>query len=267
MLLLITALIQSPVGLAFVVSFVAGMATALGALAVLFIRRLSQTTEDILLSTAAGIMLAASFFSLILPGIEYGTVEFGGKVTAVLVIIAGIALGALLLWSLHHFVPHEHLHLGREGPDTARIKRIWLFVFAITLHNLPEGIAVGVGMMQENTVAGATLALGIGLQNIPEGLAVSVALLTVGYRRSTAIWVGVVSGLVEPIGGLFGGLAVWLAQPLLSLFLGVAAGAMLFVISDEIIPETHRRDEYSHVTFALLAGFALMMFLDVVLAQ
>lgn len=267
MLLLITALIQSPVGLAFVVSFVAGMATALGALAVLFIRRLSQTTEDILLSTAAGIMLAASFFSLILPGIEYGTVEFGGKVTAVLVIIAGIALGALLLWSLHHFVPHEHLHLGREGPDTARIKRIWLFVFAITLHNLPEGIAVGVGMMQENTVAGATLALGIGLQNVPEGLAVSVALLTVGYRRSTAIWVGVVSGLVEPIGGLFGGLAVWLAQPLLSLFLGVAAGAMLFVISDEIIPETHRRDEYSHVTFALLAGFALMMFLDVVLAQ
>ena len=266
MLLLITALVQSPIGSAFVASFVAGMATAIGSLAVLFIRRLSHTTEDILLSTAAGIMLAASFFSLILPGIEYGKGQFGDEVTAVLVVIAGISIGALLLWSLHHFVPHEHLHLGREGPETTRIKRIWLFVFAITLHNLPEGIAVGVGMMQENTTAGVTLALGIGLQNIPEGLAVSVALLTVGYRRSTAIWVGIASGLVEPVGGLLGGVAVWLVQPLLSLFLGVAGGAMLYVISDEIIPETHRRDEYSHVTFALLAGFSLMMFLDVVFA-
>jgi len=267
MLLLISAVIQSPVGLAFVASFFAGMATAIGSLAVVFIRRLSRTTEDILLSTAAGIMLAASFFSLILPGIEYGTLQFEGEAQAVLTVIAGITIGALMLWSLHHFVPHEHLHLGREGPDTMRIKRIWLFVFAITLHNLPEGMAVGVGMMQENTTAGATLALGIGLQNIPEGLAVSVALLSVGYRRSTAIWVGIASGLVEPMGGLFGGILVWIAQPLLSLFLGVAAGAMLYVISDEIIPETHRRDEYSHVTFALLAGFSLMMFLDVVLGQ
>lgn len=264
MLLLITALIQSPVGGAFVASFAAGMATALGSLAVLFIRRLSQTTEDILLSTAAGIMLAASFFSLILPGIEYATLQFGGEVPGVLVVIAGIAVGALMLWSLHHFVPHEHIHLGREGPDTVRVKRIWLFVFAITLHNLPEGMAVGVGMMQENITAGATLALGIGLQNIPEGLAVSVALLSVGYRRSTAIWVSIASGLVEPLGGLLGGTLVWIAAPFLSLFLGVAAGAMLFVISDEIIPETHRRGEHSHITFALLAGFVLMMFLDVV---
>lgn len=265
MQLFISTLVQSPVGLAFVVSLVAGMATAIGASAVLFIRRLSRVTEDVLLSTAAGIMLAASFFSLILPGIEYGIEQFGNEVKAVLMVIGGIAIGALLLWSLHHFVPHEHLRLGREVPETTRIKRIWLFVFAITLHNLPEGIAVGVGMMQENTTAGATLALGIGLQNIPEGLAVSVALLSVGYRRSTAILVGSASGLVEPVGGLLGSFAVWLVQPMLSLFLGVAGGAMLFVISDEIIPETHRRDEYSHVTFALLAGFSLMMFLDVVL--
>lgn len=266
MLLLITALIQSPIGAAFMASFVAGMATGIGSLAVFFVRRLSQTTEDILLSTAAGIMLAASFFSLILPGIEYGTLQFDGEAQGVLVVIAGIALGALMLWSLHHFVPHEHLHLGREGPDSRRISRIWLFVFAISLHNLPEGMAVGVGMMQENMTAGTTLALGIALQNIPEGLAVAVALLSVGYRRSTAIGVSIASGLVEPLGGLLGGILVWIAQPFLPLFLGVAAGAMLFVISDEIIPETHRRDEYSHVTFALLAGFVLMMFLDVVFA-
>jgi len=256
----------SHIPLAFVASFLAGMATAIGALAVLFIRCLSQMLEDTLLSIAAGIMLAASIFSLILPGIDYATVLLGGKVLAVLVVIVGIGLGALLLWSLHHLVPHEHLHMGREGPEAARLKRIWLFVFAITLHNLPEGIAVGVGMMQQDIAAGAALAMGIGLQNIPEGLAVSVALLSVGYRRSVSIWAGIASGLVEPLGGLFGAVAVWLAQPLLPLFLGLAAGAMLFVISDEIIPETHRRDQHSHVTFALLGGFALMMFLDVVLS-
>lgn len=255
----------SHIPLAFVASFLAGSATALGSFAVLFIRRLSQVLEDVLLSVAAGIMLAASVFSLILPGIDYATLQFGSKVLAVLVVTLGIGTGALLLWSLHHLVPHEHLHMGREGPEAARMKRIWLFVFAITLHNLPEGIAVGVGMMQQDIAAGAALALGIGLQNIPEGLAVSVALLTVGYRRSTAVWVGIASGLVEPLGGVFGAIAVWLAQPLLPLFLGTAAGAMLFVISDEIIPETHRRDAHSHVTFALLGGFALMMFLDVVL--
>lgn len=254
----------SHIPLAFIASFLAGSATAIGSFAVLFIRRLSQVLEDILLSIAAGIMLAASIFSLVLPGIEYATVQLGSEVLAVLIVIAGIGLGALMLWSLHHLVPHEHLHLGREGPEAARVKRIWLFVFAITLHNLPEGIAVGVGMMQQDIAAGAALALGIGLQNIPEGLAVSVALMTVGYRRSIAIGVGVASGLVEPVGGLFGAVAVWLAEPLLPLFLGLAAGAMLFVISDEIIPETHRRDEHSHVTFALLGGFAFMMFLDVV---
>lgn len=260
-----SVVIGSQIPLAFLASFIAGNATAIGSLAVLFIRQLSQVLEDILLSLAAGIMLAASFFSLIVPGIDYATVQFGNKVPAVLLVISGIGIGAVLLWSLHHLVPHEHLHMGREGPEGARMKRIWLFVFAITLHNLPEGIAVGVGMMQQDLAAGGALALGIGLQNIPEGLAVSVALLTVGYRRRTAILVGIASGLVEPVGGLFGAVAVWLAQPLLPLFLGVAAGAMLFVISDEIIPETHRRDVHSHVTFALLAGFALMMFLDVVL--
>lgn len=266
MLLLFTTLIQSPIGMAFVVSFVAGMATAVGSLAVLFVRTLSRTAEDILLSIAAGIMLAASIFSLILPGIDHGTAAFGGEVEGLLVVIAGIALGVLLLWSLQHLIPHEHLHLGREGPEAVRIKRIWLFVLAISLHNLPEGIAVGVGMMQENTSAGLTLALGIALQNIPEGMAVSVALLSVGYRRVTAIGVGVISGLVEPVGGLLGGLAVWVLEPLLSLFLALAAGAMMFVIFDEIIPETHRRGRHSHVTFALLAGFSVMMFLDVVFA-
>lgn len=250
--------------LAVVASFCAGMATGVGSLAVLAVRRISRTTEDVLLSGAAGIMLAASIFSLLLPGIEHASVQFGSEVPGVLVVIAGLLAGAVMLWSLNHWVPHEHLHMGREGPEGVRIKRIWLFVLAITLHNLPEGIAVGVGMMQQDTGAGISLAVGIGLQNIPEGLAVSVALLSVGYARGTALLVGVASGLVEPLGGALGGVLVWLAAPLLPFFLSLAAGAMLYVISDEVIPETHRRDASSHITFSLLGGFAAMMFLDVV---
>lgn len=256
---------ESPILLAFIASFLAGAATAIGALAAYFIRRLSRLLEDSLLSLAAGIMLAASIFSLILPGIAYATQQHDSQLLGVTVVALGIMLGALLLWWLHHLVPHEHPHLGREGPEAVRIKRIWLFVFAITLHNLPEGMAVGVGMMQQDVGAGAALALGIGLQNIPEGLAVAVALLTIGYRHGTAIAVGAASGLVEPLGGLFGALAVWLAAPLLPLLLGLAGGAMLYIISDEIIPETHRRDAHSHVTFALMGGFVVMMFLDVLL--
>ncbi|MGM0595366.1 MAG: ZIP family metal transporter [Pseudomonadota bacterium] len=250
---------------AFLASLLAGLATGIGSLAVVVVKRLSRTMEDILLSVAAGIMLAASIFSLLLPGLEHAERAFGSEFQAVLIVTAGLMLGALLMWSLNRWVPHEHLHMGREGPEAVRMKRIWLFVFAITLHNLPEGMAVGVSMMQQDTAAGISLATGIGLQNIPEGLAVSVSLLSVGYGRGTALAVGAASGLVEPLGGLLAAVLVWLAAPLLPLFLGLAAGAMLYVISDEIIPETHRRDESSHITFSLLGGFAVMMFLDVLL--
>ncbi|MCW8828788.1 MAG: ZIP family metal transporter [Gammaproteobacteria bacterium] len=255
----------SQIAVAFLASLLAGMATGLGSLAILTVQKLSRTLEDSLLSIAAGIMLAASIFSLLLPGLEHATRRFDSEVAAVVVVTAGVMLGAVLLWSLDRWVPHEHLHMGREGPEGVRIKRIWLFVFAITLHNLPEGTAVGVAMMQQDLAAGMSLAVGIGLQNIPEGLAVSVALLSVGYSRRMALGVGVASGLVEPVGGLFGALLVWLAAPLLPLFLGLAAGAMLYVITDEIIPETHRRADSSHITFSLLGGFVVMMFLDVLL--
>ena len=255
----------SQVQTAFIASLLAGSATAIGSLAVVAVRQLPRKVEDGLLSMAAGIMLAASIFSLIVPGIEQGTQVSGSQITGVFIVIGGILSGAMLLWLMNHYLPHEHLHMGREGPEGIRMKRIWLFVFAITLHNLPEGTAVGVGMMQQDPAAGESLAIGIGIQNIPEGLAVSVALLSVGYSRWMALLVGVISGLVEPVGGLFGGLMVWLAAPMLSYFLALAGGAMLYVISDEVIPETHRRDESGTITFSLLGGFCLMMLLDVVL--
>jgi len=246
-------------------SSLAGALTGLGALGVFFVRRLSPRLEDALLSSAAGIMLAASFFSLILPGIEAAKGQGFGKASAVGIVILGILSGALLVWLLHHFAPHEHFIQGHQGPDAKRLSRVWLFVITITLHNLPEGMAVGVGFAGGSYANGLSLAMGIGLQNIPEGLAVAAALLTVGYRRRTAFLISLLTGLIEGLGGLMGAGALWIAQPLLPWVLGLAAGAMLFIISDEVIPETHRRGYQTLATFSLLAGFVVMMFLDATL--
>jgi ZIP family zinc transporter len=246
-------------------SSIAGLCTAVGALAIFAIRRLSQRLEDALLSAAAGIMLAATFFSLILPGIAHAQTLTPGRPAAVGIVIIGILLGALLIHVLHRAIPHEHFVQGRQGPEAHRLKRVWLFIFTITLHNLPEGMAVGVGFSNGDIQAGLNLAVGIGLQNIPEGLAVAASLLAVGYGRGMAFLIASLTGLVEGVGGLFSVGALWLAGPLLPVILGVAAGAMLFIISDEIIPETHGRGNQGLATFSLLLGFVTMMFLDATL--
>ncbi|WP_405227092.1 ZIP family metal transporter [Lentisalinibacter sediminis] len=249
----------------FAASLVAGLGTGVGAVGVFFVRRLTDAAEDLLLSFAAGIMLAASFFSLLLPAIAYGEAEFGGRQAAVAVVIAGLLVGALALAGIHRYVPHEHFFAGREGPDTAALERIWLFIIAITLHNFPEGMAVGVGFAGGNVDNGLALATGIGIQNLPEGLAVAVSLIGAGYTRLQSWLVAFLTGLAEPIGGLFGSAAVSVAGPLMPWALAFAAGAMLFIISDEIIPETHRRGLQNIATFSLLAGFVVMMFLDATL--
>lgn len=246
-------------------SFIAGMFTGLGAFGVFFIRRLSVRLEDGLLSFAAGIMLAASFFSLLLPAIDHGELQFGGRSEAVLVAIAGLLVGAAALFSLHRYLPHEHFFSGPEGPETKALRRIWLFVIAITLHNFPEGMAVGVGFAGNDVANGISLATGIGIQNIPEGLAVAVSLIAVGYARSRAFIIGTLTGLAEPVGGLIGSVAVSFAGPFMPFALAFSAGAMLFIISDEIIPETHRRGFESLATFSLMIGFVLMMLLDATL--
>jgi ZIP family zinc transporter len=246
-------------------SLLAGLLTGVGALGVFLVRSLSPRLEDGLLSFAAGIMLAASFFSLILPAMDYGEVHFGTRQLAVLVVMAGIMAGAGGLFLMHRYLPHEHFLSGHEGPDSKLLSRIWLFVIAITLHNFPEGMAVGVGFAGGDLKNGLSLATGIGLQNIPEGLAVSVSLVAAGYSRGRAFLVGLLTGLVEPVGGVFGSLAVSVAGPLMPVALAAAAGAMLFVISDEIIPETHRRGYQTLATFSLLAGFVGMMYLDATL--
>jgi ZIP family zinc transporter len=247
-------------------SLLAGLGTGVGALGIFLIRRLNPRIEDGMLSAAAGVMLAATFFSLLLPALDRADLLTTSKFLAVAMVAGGVLLGAIGLFFVHRLVPHEHFLLGKEGPDSKRLERIWLFIIAITLHNFPEGMAVGVGFAGGDMSNGTSLAVGIGLQNVPEGFAVAISLLSIGYSRPTAFWVALLTGLVEPVGGAIGAAAVTLAEPLMPIILGLAAGAMLFVISDEIIPETHRRGYETIATFSLLGGFVAMMFLDTLFA-
>ena len=256
---------DSPIVQGFVGGLLAGLATGIGALGVYSVRRLSRAANDVLLSAAAGIMLAAVFFSLLAPGIEAALAGRGSHAGASALVSAGTLAGAGLLALVHRFVPHEHFTLGREGPEATHVRRIWLFVLAITLHNVPEGLAVGVGFGAGDVTSGVPLALGIALQNVPEGLAVAAGLSAIGYAPTRAFLLSVGTGLLEAVGALFGAAGATVAGALLPFALAFAAGAMLFVITSEIIPETAREESKLATTFALLAGFLVMMTLDVVL--
>lgn len=255
---------SSTLYLALVGSAIAGLGTGIGALPILFFRRISPNAQGIFLGFGAGVMLAATAFSLVIPGLEAG-LEFGTRLYAATLVSAGIALGGLFLWASHRFFPHEHFFKGREGSDRLGLKRAWLFIMAIAIHNFPEGLAVGVGFGGGDVANGTALAVGIGLQNIPEGLVVAVSLLAERYTQLEAIGISLLTGLVEPLGGVLGGVAVSLLRPILPVAMGFAAGAMLFVISDEIIPESHRLGYEKAATIGVMVGFVLMMVLDVVL--
>lgn len=248
------AWLDNPVLLGFLASLAAGLATGAGALPIFFLRRFSERVMDTLLGFAAGVMLAATVFSLIVPAIAAGGVWRA---------ILGLVLGGLLLEAADRLLPHFHLQPGggAEGPKSS-LRKTWLFAIAITIHNLPEGLSVGVGCGSGDLHAGLLLALAIGLQNMPEGLAVALPLLREGYSRRRAFGYATLTGLVEaPMGLLGAALVVWMA-PLLPYALAFAAGAMLYVISDEIIPETHRRGYEREATWGLMIGFCLMLALD-----
>lgn len=257
---------MGPVTLGFVASLAAGAMTAVGALPALFGRSVSRRANDALLGFAAGVMLAASFLLLIIPGFDAALESFGGPQVAAAVAGAGVMLGVGFIAALNAWIPHEHFAQGRQGPRDTELARIWLFVLAITIHNLPEGLAVGVGFGGGDVAGGTALAVGIGLQNAPEGLAVALALLACGYTRTYAFLVSSLTGLVEPAAGLLGAYAVSLSQLVLPWALTFAAGAMLYVISHKIIPETHRHGHENAATLGLAVGLVVMMFLDMAFA-
>ncbi|WP_121066517.1 ZIP family metal transporter [Chachezhania antarctica] len=253
----------SPIALGFLGSLAAGSLTAVGALPVFFGRIPSRATRDLLLGFAAGVMLAASFFSLIIPALDAAERQFDGSATPAAIVCLAILLGMGAVALMNEKIPHEHFKSGREGPDAVSLRRVWLFIIAITIHNVPEGLAVGVGFGADGLSGGLPLAIGIGLQNAPEGLAVAVSLLGEGYSRTRAWGIAALTGLVEPVGGLIGASVISLAQPLLPWGLAFAAGAMLYVISHEIIPETHRSGHQNRATLGLAFGLVIMLFLDV----
>ncbi|WP_247728790.1 ZIP family metal transporter [Halovivax limisalsi] len=249
----------------------------LGASLIFVWRNPSERALDGALGFAAGVMLAAAFTSLIIPGIEQYS---GGDPIPTLV---GVVLGAAFLDRADVIVPHAHYLLtGRRRPDVGdpadqsaldaeaerlhreRLAPVILFILAITLHNMPEGLAVGVGFGSGNVENAIALMLAIGIQNIPEGLAVSVAAINAGLdRRIYAVFAGLRAGIVEIPLAVLGALAVATMEPLLPYAMGFAAGAMLFVISDEIIPETHTRGHERIATMGVMAGVIVMLYLDV----
>ena len=245
--------------------------TALGASAVFFFKTVNRKVLDGMLGFAAGVMIAASYWSLLAPAIEM-TEEAGGIPWVPAVV--GFLLGGAFLWGVDKVLPH--LHIGYPTEEAEGLQTTWrrsvLLVLAITLHNFPEGLAVGVafGAVAANlpsaSLAGAVaLALGIGLQNFPEGMAVSVPLRREGLSRTKSFWYGQLSGAVEPFAGFLGAAAVLLMRPILPYALAFAAGAMIYVVIEELIPESQLESITDVATVGAMLGFAVMMTLDVAL--
>lgn len=247
--------------LGFIASILTGFATGAGALPIFFSSNISRKVLDSLLGFAAGVMLAATSFSLIVPAIEYG----GGGVRGAATCLVGILFGGLFLDVVDRYFPNVNLLQGPDQSQNQRMKRIWLFTVAITVHNFPEGLAVGVGFGNGDIANGISLAIAIGLQNLPEGLAVALPFVREKLPTWRAFLIALATGMAEPIGGLIGAGLVHVARSLLPFCLAFAAGAMLFVIGHEIIPETQKGIASKLATHAMLIGFVVMMFLDNVL--
>ena len=240
----------------------AALATALGTLPVLLSQRFSQRAFDTMMGFGAGVMLAACAFSLLMPALEAATAQGHSRGAAGGIVGAAVLLGALLVLVADRTVPHEHFFKGVEGRPAQAVHRTWLFVMAIVLHNVPEGLSIGVAAGAADPIAARALATGISIQDIPEGLVVALALLACGHGRVTAAAVGAASGLVEPVAAVLGAALVSASTVLLPWGLAASAGAMLYVISHEIIPESHRAGHERFATMGLIGGFVLMMVLD-----
>lgn len=261
----------SPVLWALIATLFTWGITALGAAMVFFFPSINRKLLNAMLGFAAGVMIAASFWSLLEPAIEMQR-SHGGIVWIPPVV--GFVAGGLFLYLVDRILPH--LHMGLEMKDAEGVPTSWqrsiLLVLAITLHNIPEGLAVGVafGVLNETWSpstfgAAVALALGIGIQNFPEGAAVSIPLQREGFSKAKAFWYGQLSGLVEPIAGVLGATLVVLITPILPYALSFAAGAMIFVVVEELIPESQNGQQTDISTLGALVGFALMMLLDVAL--
>ena len=240
-------------------------ATAIGSFPAFFIKTLPQKVEDSLLGASAGMMLAASVFSLLLPAIEASNYLYPtSKFMTLAVVCFGMVLGVLLLFAIDAMTPHIHRQIGHHGPQVASFSGTWLYAFTIVIHNFPEGMALGISFVQPELEIGVPLTIAIALQDIPEGLVVVLALRALGLSNAKAVLFGMVSGLMEPIGALFGVFVSSGFPQAYPIGLALSASAMIFVVSHEVIPETHRNGHQTIATLGLMTGFTVMMILDYV---
>ena len=248
--------------LVFLTALGVGGATVIGAAIGFLFKRASHALSDIILSFAAGVMLAAAVLGLILPSVEYG-----GRL-GLLITVAGIFVGAVCLNLVDRLVPHLHRFVGVEDESHVNSKagKVLLFVTAIAIHNLPEGIAAGVGFGSGETTQALLIAGGIALQNVPEGMVIIAPLLAAGIKPSRTFLLAALTGFVEVLGTLIGYFAVSVATAILPFALAFAGGTMLYIISDEMIPETHAHGHQRGATYALLVGFCLMLVTDILFA-
>ena len=242
-------------------AFGVGGATIIGSFIGFAFKKISHKFSDIVLSFASGVMLAAAVLGLILPSLEYGG-KFG-----LLITIAGIFVGALALNLIDKLVPHLHKLVGAEPEEhkNSSLSKVLLFVTAIAIHNLPEGIAAGVGFGSGDTSQALIIAGGIALQNIPEGMVIISPMLSAGVSAKKTFLCAMITGLVEVVGTMIGYFAVSIAFAILPFALAFAGGTMLYVISDEMIPETHAHGSERGATYALLVGFCVMLVTDTLL--
>lgn len=240
-----------------------GGATVLGALIGFLIKKPSARFNDIILSFAAGVMLVAAISGLIIPSLEYGNRY------SIVISISGVFAGAACVNVLDRLVPHLHKISGLEGEKQAEVKaqlnKVLLFVIAIAIHNFPEGIAAGVSFGTDNTLEALTVAAGIALQNVPEGMVIIAPMRAVGMNRGRTFVIAMLTGVVEIIGTIVGYFAVSVSNAILPFALAFAGETMLYVISDEMIPETHSHGYERSATYSLLAGCSIMFALDYIL--
>ena len=241
-----------------------GGATIIGAVIGFVFQKISHKFSDLVLSFAAGVMLAAAVIGLILPALTYG------EKLNLLYTVAGIFCGAICVNLMDKIIPHMHRITGTDtethtGMHADQLNRVLLFVIAIAIHNFPEGIAAGVGFGTGDTASALTIAGGIALQNIPEGMVIIAPLLSAGVSRRRTFLIAITTGIIEVVGTLTGFLAVQISHAILPFALAFAGGTMLYVISDEMIPETHAHGNERGATYCLLGGFCLMLLLDALL--
>ncbi len=258
-----------PIMAAFIATLFTWGLTALGASLVFFVKTMNRTVLDGMLGFTGGVMVAASFWSLLAPGIEMSEGEGFVKVIPAAV---GFGLGAIFIFALDKVLPHLHINFKESEGIKTPWHRTTLLVLAITLHNIPEGLAVGVlfggvaaGIPEASLSGAVALALGIGIQNFPEGIAVSMPMRRQGASRFKSFWYGQLSAIVEPVAAVLGAVAVTFFTPILPYALAFAAGAMIFVVVEEVIPETQLENNTDIATLGFIFGFIVMMTLDVAL--